>query len=76
MPASSVAVAVAGAGREHLAHDAALRVGGQPEVEEAGPGDVGRGDAVVPARASASQPAKSRGGTPSFLATCRARLVA
>ena len=46
-PGQRVPAAVRGAGVEHLAHDVALRGRGEPEVEEAGTRDLGRGDAVV-----------------------------
>ncbi len=61
---------------EHIGDDRALCVGGEPDVEEAGAGDVGGVDAVAAVSASASQVARSRGFTPTFLATCIATLVA
>ncbi len=61
---------------EHVGDDDALRGGLDAQVDEAGPATSAAAMPSAAASAVASQPASSRGLTPTFLPSCSARLVA
>ena len=77
LPAQGVVVAVAVAGGDDVGRHLALGAGCDGDVEEARPGDLDVGHAVVLAPACAlTSSARARGLVPAFFASCIATLVA